>query len=105
MKKLKKFDCVAKPIISFVLRVLGAFGACWGVFSLVDATRRHFFSYSGEDVLMNNPIYARSAVIISISVATLSGYLLLRENCSQKKLLTQSKIIWNRQKLKVRKCE
>lgn len=84
---MKKFDYIAKPVVSFVLRVLGAFGACWGVFSSVDVTRRQFFSYTGEDTLMNNKLYARSALTIAISMAALSGYLLLRESCPKNNII------------------
>ncbi len=84
MKIFNAIDKVAKPVATFVLKVLGAFGACWGTFSSVDTTRKQFFGYTGSDNLMDNSTYATTALCVSISMATLSSYLIIRQQLAQR---------------------
>lgn len=79
MKTLEYIDVVAKPVVQFVLRILGAFGACWGTFSAVEIVREQFFHGSKDNSLMNNPIYSKVALGVSLTAAGISTYVLIRE--------------------------
>ncbi len=79
MKTLEYIDIVVNPVVEFVLRVLGAFGACWGTFSAVEVVREQLFHGSKDDSLMNNPIYSKVALGVSAAAAGLSTYVLIRE--------------------------
>lgn len=83
MGLFNRVDKVVKPAVIFVLKVLGAFGACWGTFSSVDVTRKQVFGYSGDDSLMDNPIYSKVALGVSTGMAVLSSYLIIREQLSK----------------------
>ena len=79
-------DRITKPPIAFVLRVLGAFGACWGGFSSVNVTRKQFFRYLGNDNLMDNPVYGKTALSVSIMVATIAFFVFMRAKSNSHKI-------------------
>ena len=83
MKILKPVDTVIDGVVTFVLRVLGAFGACWGTFSSISITYREFFGGEDDTDFMNNPIYAKTALGISTSAALLSAYVIARDKLKE----------------------
>ena len=77
--KLKYVNFVIDGIVVFVLKVLGAFGACWGSFSAASIAYREFGGGPNDVDFMSNPVYAITALGVSLGVATLSIYILVRD--------------------------
>ncbi len=79
MAILKTVNTAIEGTVTFVLRVLGAFGACWGTFSSLSVTYTEFFGGEEGTNFMDNPVYAKTALGISTSAALLSAYIIVRD--------------------------
>jgi len=79
MKILKSVNTAVDRTVTFILKVLGAFGACWGSFSAPSVAYREFFGGSEDVDFMSNSTYARTALSVSLSAATLSAYIIVRD--------------------------
>ncbi len=59
---------IVEFVVGFYLRVVGAFGASWAIFASLDVTRTQFFGYEGKEKLLDNPTYAKVAILVSLTV-------------------------------------
>lgn len=66
-------------VVGFYLRVVGAFGASWAIFASLDITRTQFFGYDGREKLLDNPIYAKVAVLVSLTIGIAAFCIFVKE--------------------------
>ncbi len=79
IKVAKTVNVAVDGVVTFVLKILGAFGACWGGFSAASIAYREFGGGPEDVDFMNNSIYAKTALCVSLSAATLSAYVIARD--------------------------